>query len=61
MGQSTMNDTEMILMLVGASFAIITMSIFVVWIRGELPKQRYREFLSELTKHGSYASGSAPD
>ena len=61
MGQSTMNDTEMVLMLIGASFTVVTMSIFVVWFCGELPKQRYREFLSELTKHGSYASGSAPD
>ena len=56
-----MHDTEMVLAVLGASFAIVTMCIFVIWFCGELPKQRYREFLGELTKHGSYESGSAPD
>lgn len=56
-----MHDLEMVLAMVGASFAIVTMCIFVVWFCGELPTQRYRKFLSELTKHGSYVSGAAPD
>lgn len=56
-----MHETEMVLAVVGASFAIVTACIFVFWFCGELPKQRYREFLSELTRHGSNESGAAPD
>lgn len=56
-----MHDTELVLAVFSALFAIVTMCFFVVWFCGELPKQRYREFLSELTKYGSYESGSAPD
>ena len=55
-----MHDMELVLAVFGALFAIVTMCFFVVWFCGELPKQRYREFLSQLTKHGSYESGSAP-
>ena len=56
-----MHDMEMVLAVVVAIFAIVTMCAFVVWFCGDIPKQRYREFLSELTRHGSYASGAAPD
>ena len=56
-----MSDIEMVLALVGALFAIVTTGFYMVWCCNEMPRQRYREFLSALTKFGSYSSGSAPD
>ena len=56
-----MSDIEMILALVGALFAMVATSFYMIWCCNEMPRQRYREFLSELTKYGSYSSGSAPD
>jgi hypothetical protein len=56
-----MSDIEMVLVLVGAFFAIVTTGYAVIWHFGEKSKLRYRKYLSELTKNGSYLSGSAPD
>jgi len=56
-----MTDIEIGLSLVGALFAIVTTGYAVAWHFGEKPKLRYRKYLSGLTKHGSYLSGSAPD
>ena len=56
-----MTNIEMGLALVGASFGMVAMGISLAWSCNELPRQHYREYLSELTKHGSYSSGSAPD
>ena len=56
-----MTNIEIGLALVGALFAVIATGYAVVWHFGERPKLRYRKFLSGLTKHGSYSSGSAPD
>jgi hypothetical protein len=61
MGKGVMSDIEMVLALVGALFAIVTTSFYMLWCCNEIPRQRYREFLSGLTKYGSYSSGSAPD
>jgi hypothetical protein len=56
-----MTNTEIGLALVGTLFAVIATGYAVVWHFGERPKLRYQKYLSGLTKHGSYSSGSAPD
>ena len=56
-----MTNIQMGLALVGVSFGMVAMGIYLAWSYNELPRQHYREYLSELTKYGSYSSGSAPD
>ena len=56
-----MTNVQMGLALVGASFGIVAMGITLAWYCYELPRHHYREYLSELTRQGSYSSGSAPD
>ena len=56
-----MSDIEIGLSLVGTLFAIVATGYAVAWHFGEKPKLRYRNYLSGLTKNGSYSSGSAPD
>jgi hypothetical protein len=56
-----MTNIQMGLALVGVSFGMVAMGIYLAWCYNELPRQRYQEYLSELTKHGSNSSGSAPD
>lgn len=56
-----MTNIQMGLALVGVSFWMVAMGTSLAWCYNELPRQHYREYLSELTIHGSYSSGSAPD
>ena len=56
-----MTNLQMALALVGTLFGIVAMGTSLAWCYNELPRQRYQEYLSELTKRGSYSSGSAPD
>ena len=56
-----MSDIEMVLALVGGQRSKVRQRFYMVWCCNDMPRQRYREFLSGLTKYGSYSSGSAPD
>jgi hypothetical protein len=56
-----MSNIPIALALVGTSIGVVSTGYAVLWYCNELPRHHYREFLSELTKQGSYSSGSAPD
>ena len=56
-----MTNIEIGLALIGASFGIVSTGFVFAWSCNELPRLHYRDFLSGLTKNGSYLSGSSPD